>query len=75
MKRRDEKSLQRMAPSSEGEGRDFAEAVREFELRSVSYRLSDVEREALQRGIDAAKVGSFAPEEEMYEFYRLHRGA
>jgi TonB family protein len=30
-----------------------------------------LDREAL--GIDAVKLGSFAPEEEMEEFYRLHR--
>ena len=74
MRRRDEKPSQRMDPSSAGEGQDFAEAVREFELRSAN-RFSDVEREAIQHGIDAAKVGSFAPQEEMDEFYRLHRGA
>ena len=60
-------------PSPAGEEQDFAEATHELELCSANHRLSDVEREALQRGFDAAKVGSFAPEEEMYEFYRLHR--
>jgi dsDNA-binding SOS-regulon protein len=73
MRRRDEKPSQRMDPSSAGEEQDFAEAVREFELRSAN-RFSDVECEAIQHGIDAAKVGSFAPQEEMDEFYRLHRG-
>jgi hypothetical protein len=62
MKRRHEK------PS----GRTISEAVREFVMPSANHRLSDVEREALQRGSDAAKVGSFAPEEEMHDFYRLH---
>jgi len=37
-----------------------------------NYRLSDVEREAVQQGIDAVKLGSFAPQDEMDEFYRLH---
>ena len=59
--------------SSEGERQDFDEAEREFELRSAT-RFSDVEREAIQHGIDAAKVGSFAPQEEMDEFFRLYRG-
>jgi hypothetical protein len=63
-----------MGPSSGGERQDFAEAVREFELRSASH-FSDVEREAIQQGIDAAKVGSFAPQEEMDEFYRLQGDA
>jgi len=47
----------------------------EFESRVANHRLSDVEREAVRQGIDAAKIGSFAPQEEMDEFYRLHRGA
>jgi len=38
-----------------------------------NYCLSDVEREAVRQGIDAVRLGSFAPEEEMEEFYRLHR--
>ena len=63
-----------MDSSSEGEGQDFAEALREFQLWS-NHRLSDVEREAIQQGRDAAEVGNFAPEDEIDEFYRLHRGA
>jgi hypothetical protein len=55
MKRRDEKPSLRIEPSSEVEGRDFAEAVREFEPRFVNHP-SDVQREAIQQGIDAAKV-------------------
>ena len=43
--------------------------------RSRIYRLSDVERAAVREGIDAAAMGHFAPEDEMEEFYRLHRGA
>ncbi len=43
--------------------------------RSQIYRLSDVERAAVREGIDAAAMGHFAPEDEMEEFYRLHRGA
>jgi hypothetical protein len=69
MKHGDEK-----APLSEGEGQDLAQAEREFELRSAN-RLSDVERGVIQHGIDAAKLGNFAPQDEMDEFYRLHRGA
>lgn len=70
MRRRGKKPLQRgldefnsnvripKTPSSEGR-QDFAEAVREFELHASHF--SDVEREAIQRGIHAAEVGSFAP--------------
>ena len=43
--------------------------------RTGPYRLSDAERAAVLQGIDAADIGHFAPEDEMEEFYRLHRGA
>jgi len=36
------------------------------------YRLSDAERAAVREGTDAAKMGNFAPDDEMDEFYRLH---
>jgi hypothetical protein len=42
--------------------------------RAGLYRLSDAERAAVRKGIDAAKMGHFAPVDEMEEFYRLHRG-
>jgi hypothetical protein len=74
MSPKNKKPFQQIAPSSEGKRPHFAEAEREFELRFVN-RFSDVEREAIEHGIDAAKVGSFAPQDEMEEFYRLHRGA
>ena len=38
------------------------------------YRLSDAERAAVREGTDAAKMGNFAPDDEMDEFYRLHHG-
>jgi hypothetical protein len=38
------------------------------------YNLSDTENAAVRQGIDAADMGHFAPESEMEEFYRLHRG-
>ena len=48
---------------------------REIESRRTGiYRLSDAERAAVREGIDAADVGHFAPEDEMEEYYRLHRG-
>ena len=43
--------------------------------RTRTYRLSDAERAAVREGIDAADVGHFAPEDEMEEYYRLHRDA
>ena len=62
MRRKDETPLE---PIAEGHGQTFGEAD--------NSRLSDVEREAVRQGIDAAELGNFAPEEEMEEFYRLHR--
>jgi hypothetical protein len=37
------------------------------------YRLSDEERTAVRAGMDAARRGNFVPEEEIEEFYQLHR--
>jgi hypothetical protein len=42
--------------------------------RTRSYRSSDTEIEAIRQGRDAADMGHFAPEDEMEEFNRLHRG-
>jgi hypothetical protein len=39
-----------------------------------TYCLSDDERAAVRQGMDAAKLGQFAPDDEIDEFYRLHRG-
>ena len=75
MRRKDEKLSQQMDPLSEGERQYFTEATHELELYSAYLGLSAVEQEAVHQGIDAATVGSFAPEEEMDEFYRLYRGA
>jgi hypothetical protein len=64
MKSKDETPLD---PMAEGHRQTFGEAH--------NYRLSEVERDAVRQGIDAVRLGSFAPEEEMEEFYRLHRDA
>jgi predicted transcriptional regulator len=48
--------------------------AREIESRRTGiYQLSDDERNAVRAGMDAARRGEFAPEDEMEEFYRLHR--
>ena len=39
-----------------------------------TYCLSDDETAAARQGMDAAKLGQFAPDDEIDEFYRLHRG-
>ena len=44
----------------------------EIELRRKGvYRLPNEERTAVRAGMDAARRGDFASEEEMDEFYRL----
>ena len=37
------------------------------------YEFSDEENCAVRKGIDAASHGEFAPDDEMEEFYKLHR--
>ena len=49
--------------------------AREIESRRTGvYRLSDAERIPVREGIDAAELGHFAPQDEMEEYYLLHRG-
>jgi hypothetical protein len=38
------------------------------------YRLSDDERAAVRKGMDAARRGEFVSDEELEAFYRGHRG-
>jgi predicted transcriptional regulator len=55
---------------------ELAEVAREIESRrSGVYRLSDEERAAVRAGMDAARRGDFVPDDEMEEFYSLHRRA
>ena len=46
---------------------------RELESRSGVYELSDEERTAVRAGMEDARRGDFATEEEMDEFCQLHR--
>jgi predicted transcriptional regulator len=55
---------------------ELAEVAREIESRRTGiYRLSDEERRAVRAGMDDARRGDFATEEEIEEFYQLHRRA
>ena len=55
---------------------ELVDVAREIESRrSGVYRLSDEERTAVRAGMDDARRGDFASEEEMDEFYRLHHRA
>lgn len=71
-----EKLLERVKSWPEEDQEELAEVAREIESRrSGVYRLSDQERTAVRAGMDAARRGDFASEEEMNEFYRLHSHA
>jgi predicted transcriptional regulator len=52
---------------------ELADVAREIESRRTGvYRLSDEERTAVRAGMDDARRGDFATEEEIEEFYQLH---
>jgi predicted transcriptional regulator len=71
-----EKLLERVKSWPEEDQEELAEVAREIESRrSGFYQLSDQERTAVRAGMDAARRGDFASEEEMNEFYRLHSRA
>jgi predicted transcriptional regulator len=66
--------LERVQTWPEEDQEELADVAREIESRrSGVYRLSDEERTAVRAGMDAARRGDFVPEDEMDEFYRLHR--
>ena len=65
--------LEQVQSWPEEDQEELAEVAREIESRrSGIYRLSDEERTAVRAGMDAARRGDFASDEEMDEFYRLH---
>jgi hypothetical protein len=67
--------FRQIASWPEADQEEIAAIAREIESRRTGiYRLSDIERAAVREGIDAADLGHFAPEDEMDEYYRLHRG-
>jgi predicted transcriptional regulator len=67
--------LERVQTWPEEDQEELADVAREIESRrSGVYRLSAEERTAVRAGMDAARRGDFVPDDEMDEFYRLHRG-
>ena len=55
---------------------ELADVARLIEARrSGVYRLSAEERAAVRKGMDAARRGEFAPDDEIERFYQLHRTA
>jgi predicted transcriptional regulator len=76
MSRDDKALIKQIASWPEPDQQEIAAVAREIESRRTGiYRLSDAERTAVREGIDAAELGHFAPEDEMEDFYRLHRGS
>jgi predicted transcriptional regulator len=55
---------------------ELAEVAREIESRRTGvYKLSEQERAAVRAGMEHARRGDFASDEEMEDFYQLHRRA
>jgi hypothetical protein len=68
--------LEQVASWPEEDQEELADVAREIKSRrSGIYELSDDERAAVRKAMDAARRGEFAPESEMEEFYKLHRKA
>ena len=55
---------------------ELADLAREIEARRTGiYRLSDDERAAVRAGMDDARSGDFATDEEIEKIYQPHRRA
>jgi hypothetical protein len=68
--------LERVASWPQEDQDELAEVAAEIEARRNGiYHLSDDERAAVRKGMDAARRGEFVPDGEMEEFYRQHRKA
>ena len=67
--------LQQIDSWPEEDQEELADVARDIEARRHGgvYRLSDEERAAVRVGMDAAQRGDFVPDDEMEEFYRMHR--
>ena len=67
--------LERIAALPEELLGEVAESVDEIERwREDVFRLTDDERAAVRKGIDAARRGDFVSDEELAAFYRRHAG-
>jgi hypothetical protein len=70
------KLLKRVSSWPEEDQDELAELVAEIEARRTGvYRLSDDERAAVQKGMEAARRGEFVPDPEMEAYYKRHRDA
>ena len=65
--------LEQVQSWPEEDQEELADVAREIESRRTGvYRLSDEERIAVRAGMDAARRGEFATDEEIEALYRLH---
>jgi predicted transcriptional regulator len=66
--------LEQVQSWPEEDQEELADVAREIESRRTGvYRLSDDERAAVRAGMNDARRGDFASDEEMDELYRPHR--
>jgi len=67
--------LERIAALPEELLGEVEESVDEIERwRDGVFRLTDEERAAVRRGVEAARRGEFVSDEELAAFYRRHAG-
>jgi len=67
--------LERVASLPEEVLGDVEESIEEIERwRFAVFRLTDDERAAVCRGMEAARRGDFVSDEELTAFYRRHSG-
>jgi hypothetical protein len=65
--------LEQVQSWPEADQEELADVAREIQSRrSGVYQLSDDERVAVRAGIDAARRGDFAADDEIEALYRLH---
>jgi hypothetical protein len=68
--------LEQVQSWPEEDVQELADVAREIESRrSGVYQLSDDERIAVRAGMDAARRGDFAADDEIEALYRLHHRA
>lgn len=74
MSRKTKTLLEQVESWPEEDQEELADLAREIAARRAGvYLLSDDERLAVREGMDAARRGDFAPDDEVEEFYKLHR--